>query len=196
MIADRTDVGWAAMGTIRLSTGHTGQTAAQSALACLFAGGFVLISGLAVAQEAAQAPGAKVEEREGFLDAATRWFGEQVSTINSGFKDARKGVENFGREAGIAAKSTADGAKDAADAVVRIPNARVVTGHEKCRLAANGAPDCVAAANDVCKGRGFSSGKSVDMTTAEICPPKGWVQNRSGGNGCVTETFVSRALCQ
>jgi hypothetical protein len=169
---------------------------AQLALSCLFAGGFVLISALAVAQEAAQAPGAKVEEREGILDATTRWLSEQVSTINSGFSDARKGVENFGREAGIAARSTADGAKDAADAVGRIPNARVVTGHEKCRLAANGAPDCVAAANDVCKGRGFAAGKSVDMTTAQICPPKAWVQNHSTGDGCVTETFVSRALCQ
>jgi hypothetical protein len=193
----QTDVGWAAMGTIRLSTGLRGQTAAHSARACLFAGGFVLISALAAAQEAGQAPAAKPQESEGFLAVTKRWLGEQAATINSGFKDARDKVENFGREAGIAAKTTVDSAKDAADAVVRIPSARVVTGQEKCRLAANGAPDCVAAANDVCKGRGFSSGKSLDMTTAEICPPKVYMQGRRvSSEGCVTETFVSRALCQ
>jgi hypothetical protein len=184
------------MGTIRLSTGYAKQPAAHTARACLLAAALVMVSALAAAQEAAQAPGAKAEQSPGFLATATRWLGEQVETINSGFKDARRGVENFGREAGLAAKTTADGAKDAAGAVVRIPNARVVTGHEKCRLASNGAPDCVAAANDVCKGQGFSSGKSVDMTTAEICPPKAWVQNHAAGDGCVTETFVSRALCQ
>ena len=37
---------------------------------------------------------------------------------------------------------------------------------------------------------------SVDMTTAEICPPKAYMQGRSNDAACVTETFVSRALCQ
>jgi hypothetical protein len=184
------------MGTIRLSTGYAKLPAAHTACACLLAAAFVMVSALALAQEAAQAPSAKAEQSPGFLATATRWLGEQVELINSGFKDARRGVENFSREAGLAAKTTADGAKDAADAVARIPNARVVTGHEKCRLASNGAPDCIAAANDVCKMRGFSSGKSVDMTTAEICPPKAYMQGRSNDAACVTETFVSRALCQ
>jgi hypothetical protein len=187
------DVGLAAMGTIRLSTGDA-KPVVHSARVCVLAGALMLISALAAAQETPQ-PGTKARD-DGFLAAATRWLGEQVETVNSGFKDARNKVENFGREAGLAAKTTADGAKDAADAVARIPNARVVTGHEKCRLASNGAPDCVAAANDVCKARGFSQGKSVDMTTAEICPPKVYMQGRSDGARCVTETFVSSALCQ
>jgi hypothetical protein len=184
------------MGTIRLSTGYAKQPAVHAARACLLAAAFGMISAVSLAQEAAQPAEAKPQDGRGFLAAATRWVGEQVETINSSFKDARSKVENFGREAGLAAKTTADGAKDAADAVARIPNARVVTGHEKCRLASNGAPDCVAAANEVCKGRGFSSGKSVDMTTAEICPPKAYMQGRSNGERCVTETFVSSALCQ
>jgi hypothetical protein len=184
------------MGTIRLSTGDARQPAVRAARACLLAAAFGVISAVALAQEAAPPAEAKPQDNKGFLATATRWLGEQVETINSGFKDARSKVENFGREAGLAAKTTAHGAKDAADAVARIPNARVVTGHEKCRLASNGAPDCVAAANDVCKTRGFSSGKSVDMTTAEICPPKAYMQGRSNDAACVTETFVSRALCQ
>ena len=80
--------------------------------------------------------------------------------------------------------------------MVRIPKARVISGHAKCRIAANGAPDCVSAAEQVCRTKGFESGASLDMTTAEICPPKAWVAGRNTGDGCRTETFVSRALCQ
>ncbi len=161
---------------------------ALSALAVLFALASVA---LAVAQEP-KPP----EHEEGFLAAAGRWFGEQASKLGSGFKDARQNVEIFGREAGVAAKSTAQGAKDAADAVVRIPAARSVSGHETCGVAPNGAPDCLAAADALCKGKGFASGKSLDMTTAEVCPPKVYASGRSTGPECKTETFVSRALCQ
>jgi hypothetical protein len=116
--------------------------------------------------------------------------------MKSTFKDAGKKFETFGHEAGIAAKTTAEGAKDAADAVARIPKARVVTGHEKCNNAPNGAPDCLAAANVMCKARGFDSGKSTDMTTAVVCPPKVLLSGRNNGSECRDETFVSRALCQ
>ena len=51
----------------------------------------------------------------------TRWVDEQASKLGSHFRGARSGVENFGHEAGIAAKSTVEGAKDAAGAVTRIP---------------------------------------------------------------------------
>ena len=154
----------------------------------------VLMAALAVAQESA--PAARPNEDTGFFGAIGRWFDQQADKMNSTFGDARKKIENFGREAGVAAKSTAAGAKDAADAVARIPSARVVTGHEKCRIAPNGAPDCLAAANAICKAKGFESGKSMDMTTAEICPPKVLLSGRNSGPECRDETFVSRALCQ
>jgi hypothetical protein len=54
----------------------------------------------------------------------------------------------------------------------------------------------VVAANAICKTKGFASGKSVDMTTAEICPAQVYISGRNSGEGCHTETFVSRALCQ
>jgi len=151
-------------------------------------------------QRAVQAPGSQqrgpASESPGLLETIGRWFDRQADNLGSSFKDAGKGVENFGREAGVAAKSTVDGAKDAADAVVRIPAARVISGHEKCRVAPNGAPDCVAAATAMCKARGFESGKSADMTTAEVCPAQVYLSGRSSGGECRTETFVSRALCQ
>ena len=48
----------------------------------------------------------------------------------------------------------------------------------------------------MCKTKGFEGGKSVDMTTAEVCPPQVYLSGRNSGPGCHTETFVSRALCQ
>ncbi|MFN3655797.1 MAG: hypothetical protein ACK4UO_00920 [Pseudolabrys sp.] len=136
------------------------------------------------------------QDEPGFFGSIGRWFDEQAANIGATFGDARRKVETFGRDAGVAARSTAEGAKDAADAVARLPNTRVVSGHEKCRTAPNGAPDCIVAANAICKARGFDSGKSLDMTTAEECPAKVWTSGRKNEGDCKTITFVSRALCQ
>jgi len=154
-----------------------------------------LTSALAFAQDAVPS-NEKPKEDPGFFSAVGRWFSQQSANVNSTFNDTRQKVEGFGQEAGAAAKSTVDGAKDAAGAVARIPNVRTVSGHEKCQAAPNGAPDCVAAANAICKAKGFDSGRSLAMTTAEICPPKVWMAGRSTGPECRTETFVSRAVCQ
>jgi hypothetical protein len=142
----------------------------------------LLMSALAAAQDGSSKP----PESPGFFGSIVHWFG-------STFSDAGKKVANFGHEAGVAAKSTVDTAKDAAGAVARIPGVRVITGHEKCQNAPNGAPDCQAAAMSLCKAKGFDSGKSMDMTTAEVCSPKVLL---SGRGECKDETFVSRALCQ
>ena len=180
------------MDSKRALTCHRKRTAAHCAVACLFAGGMVLMAALAVAQEAAPKP----NQETGFFAAVGRWFDQQADKMSSTFGDARKKIENFGRDAGDTAKSTAAGARDAVDAVTRLPNARVVSGHEKCRVAPNGAPDCLAAAAAICKSKGFESGKSMDMTTALVCPPKVLLSGRNSGPECHDETFVSRALCQ
>lgn len=166
------------------------RAASSAALAIVFA---VAATALAAAQQAAPS---KPPKDEGFFESVGRWFDEQAAKVGSGFKDAQEKVENFGHEAGVAAKTTAEGAIDAADAVARIPNTRPVSGHQTCRIAPNGAPDCVAAANALCKAKGFASGKSLDFTTAEVCPPKAMLTGREVNAGCKTETFVSRALCQ
>jgi hypothetical protein len=184
------------MGTNRLSNCRTGRTAASSLLACLGAGAILLTAALALAQEGAASNSRAAADQPGFLGGIARWFERQASKIGSGFKDASWRVENFGHEAGVAARTTVDGAKDAAGAVARIPAARVVTGRQKCTVAPNGAPDCVAAANAVCRTKGFESGKSLDTTTAEFCPAQVYLSGRNSGEGCRTETFVSRVLCQ
>ena len=186
---------WRAMGIKEALTFHRKRAAGPSALACVFAAVVMLMSAMAAAQDTA-APSQKSNDGGGFLAAVSRWFKEQSASVNSSFESARKKVEGIGRDAGDVAKTTVEGAKDAAGAVARIPVARAVSGHEKCQLAPNGAPDCVAAASAMCKAKGFDSGKSLDMTTAEVCPPKVYMSGRSTGPECSTETFVSRAFCQ
>jgi hypothetical protein len=136
------------------------------------------------------APRPDTREDPGFFASVGQWFDRQVT----GAKDA---FNNLGREAGIAAKTTADTAKDAADTLTnKLPATTLIAGHEICHIAPNGAPDCDTAATAICKGKGFKSGKSVDMTTAETCPAKVYMAGRSSGPECKTETFVSSAICQ
>jgi hypothetical protein len=187
------------------------QRAARRALGGLFAGALVLSAGLAVAQDAAKtAP--PPPEPQGFFSTIGRWWDQTTENWTAGVSGVRKRFEKFGQEAGVAARTTVDNAKSAADAVARttvdnaksaadavarLPNARIVRGHEKCKVAPNGAPDCVAATIALCKANGFEGGgSSLDMTTAEVCPPQVYLSGRSSGEGCRTETFVSRAVCQ
>jgi hypothetical protein len=182
-----------------------GARAAKTAAAALFA--CALILGSALAQDAPKASLAATDtpkaqsaptppQQPGFFAAIGRWFDQTTSTINQGARSMRERFQNLGHEAGVAAQSTVDNAKDAADAMGRLPNARMMGGHEKCETAPNGAPDCIAAAYAICKAKGFNTGKSVDMTTAEVCPAQVYLAGRNSGPGCHTETFVSRALCQ
>jgi len=168
-----------------------------AALICVAVTAVTLLPAAATARDKARGPAA---EEPGFFQIIGRWFDRQADTINATFGGARSSVEEFGHEAGIAASKTVDNAKDvakgAADVMNSLPATGVVSGHEKCRIAPNGAPDCGHAADAVCRTKGFKSGSSIDMTTAEVCPPKVWMAGRNSGPGCHTETFVSRALCQ
>jgi hypothetical protein len=165
------------------------------AAGCVLATAFVLCSALAAALDAAMP--APRPQQDGCFGAISRWWNQSTETWNSGVSDVRKRFENFGNEAGVAARTTVDNAKSAADAVARLPSARVVRGHEKCKNAPNGAPDCIAATAALCKSKGFDNGgSSLDMTTAEVCPAQVYLSGRSDGEGCHTETFVSRVLCQ
>ena len=189
------------MGSNRIMTSLAGKPAASSLLACLCAGVILFGVAVAVAQEPANAnppapaPAPQAEDH-GFFSTIGRWFDQTATNIKSGLGSAGSTVQNFGHEAGVVAKSTVNTAKDAAGAVAALPTARFVKGHETCALASNGAPDCLAAANVICKAKGYTSGKSIDMTTAEVCPAQVYLSGRTSGEGCHIQTFVSRALCQ
>lgn len=73
----------------------------------------------------------------------------------------------------------------------------VVDGRVLCPVAGNGAPDCDTASQKLCSGKGYKSGRSLDIETAEKCSAKVYISGRTGAPGeCRTENYVTRAVCQ
>src|SRR4029077_10165171 len=83
--------------------------------------------------------------------AIGRWIDESFAKLDSNLQDTRKNIDHLTRDAAVAARTTADVAKEAADAMVSLPNTRVISGHQNCPLASNGAPNCIDAAIVLCK---------------------------------------------
>jgi hypothetical protein len=168
----------------------------------LCAAAIMLLAQAAPAQEPQQEPAQAAGQRSAhapppptLLHALARWFDESLATI--GLHDVQGPLGDVGARTGEAAKDAADVAVEAAGAVVRLPGTRVVTARQRCEPAGNGAPDCQTAANTVCRSRGFWSGRSVDIESAQKCPAQVWLSRRSPAPGeCALETFVTRAICQ
>jgi len=181
----------------------------------------VLLFSLAVTAQEAQPPRqpASPAQQEttrraepGMLESIGRWFQDSFDRFKSGIQGAGGTIGDLGDRASGAAKDAADVAKDAAksaadaakgaaknaaDTVARLPRTRVVDGRERCAVAPNGAPDCRVAADAVCRGKGFGSGTSLDIQSAQKCPARIWLSGRSPEPGeCEVETFVTRAVCQ
>ncbi|HKS18391.1 MAG TPA: hypothetical protein VJS63_04185 [Bradyrhizobium sp.] len=90
-----------------------------------------------------------------------------------------------------------DAARDAGDSLSRLKPSTVVTGRSACLVAANGAPDCKAGADKLCRSKGYAEGKSLDTDAAEKCSPKAYIPGRKREPGdCKTENYVTRAVCQ
>ena len=131
---------------------------------------------------------AEPELQAGFIDAFGRWLQDGREKFDSQVKGAKEALGEFHDKA-------RDNAKEAAGALTGA--SRVVNGHARCEVAQNGAPDCAVAANSVCLGKGFKTGKSVATQTEEKCPARVLLSGRSPSAGeCKTETFVTRAVCQ
>jgi len=124
------------------------------------------------------------------VDTIGRWFDDGTTKFKSNLQGAQQSFDEF-------ADQTRDAAKDATDAVMGLPNARIVTVRERCAAAQNGAPDCQAAAATACRGKGFQTGKSVDTQSEHKCPAQVLLKGRAPNDvECSTEIFVTRAVCQ
>jgi hypothetical protein len=175
-----------------------------------------LVAARAVAEEppTAPPPAATAPEpsnpnyKPGFIDAFGRLIGDSASRLNSQIKGANETLGTIGSQttdvakdaakgAVGAAKDAVDTARDAAGSIIGLPSTHVVTGHELCAAAPNGAPDCRAAADAACRGKGFASGRSLDTQSTKKCPARVWLSLRPPAEGeCPVETFVTRAVCQ
>jgi hypothetical protein len=118
----------------------------------------------------------------GPLGAVGRFIGDSVSGIGAGIKATGKAIGEV----------TAP-ARGAATAVVRLPNTRFVSGNERCAVAPNGAPDCAAAAEALCRAKGFAGGRSLDTQTRYCIPQAAAVGGPLKPADCI---YVTRALCQ
>jgi hypothetical protein len=147
-------------------------------------------------------------EKRGLLNNFGRWWDQSFADFNAKLKAAREKIEDINtkqnessKDAATAAKEAvkkaADAAKDAATAVVRLPNTRVLELGDRCEVAANGAPDCRAAATNACRKKGFDSGQPIDIRTSQECPPAVLFSGRPPAEGeCPEETVILRAICQ
>jgi len=141
---------------------------------------------------------------QGFMDAFGNWVQQGVASVGAGFGamvgvvggQAGQAAKGAADAASTVAKSAADVARDTASSVPKLPTG-VIRGRERCILAPNGAPDCRAAAEAMCRAKGYAGGASVDFETAEKCPPPYRVSSRNTPEGvCSFEHFVTSALCQ
>jgi len=176
--------------------------------ACLAAG--LMLAPCALAQDAAPPP-APPQQKPGVFESIGRWFDNGASNFRDHLRGAKRRMDELGDDAAANNKAISDQAakmgqgaadvgKGAADATVnamgavaKLPTARMMSGRERCVAAPNGAPDCVSAAETLCRKHGFTSGKSMDFTSAEECPVKTLLGQN---NECTTVTFISRAMCQ
>lgn len=119
-----------------------------------------------------------------------------VEELGKLLKDSASGLSSTLPSAGQALDGLNSSAKDATDSLRRIAplsGQTVTTGRTLCPAAANGAPDCKLAADQLCKAKGYAEGRSVDIESSQKCSAKAYF---SGNGACRTENFVTRAVCQ
>jgi len=127
---------------------------------------------------------AKPAGNPGLVEEFSKLLKDSASHLSSSWKGSQKTLDDLNAKT-----------KDAADSLTRVQS--VINGRVACPVSANGAPDCNAAAEQLCKGKGFKTGKSLDMETSEKCSAKVYLSGRTGAPGeCRTENYVTRAVCQ
>jgi hypothetical protein len=134
---------------------------------------------------------ASVEETNAKLKARTD---ETNAKLKQSVEENNAKWRELSERSGKAAKEAAAAQKEAADAFKNLANTRLIEGRQVCEPAANGSPDCQAAAEVICKGKGFAIGKSADITTTRKCSARALLQRDE--SDCRTETVVIKAACQ
>lgn len=129
---------------------------------------------------------------------------ESAANMNKNFGEMWQGAARSNSEAAKAssdaaanlARGAVDAAKGTAEAFGKLGANRIVTGRERCEIAANGAPDCRQAAEKLCKTKGFSTGNSLENETVERCSALVLLRGNRKPGECPVEHAVVRAMCQ
>ena len=134
-------------------------------------------------QDAAVAsPSSVAPSSPGLFNVLGGFIKDSTDSVTSGLKGTQQRIDDIN--------------KGALDTLTRLPSAGMVTGRIACQMASNGAPDCYAAAETLCKGKGFSNGKSLLTESAETCKPRVLIPGYKRKDGdCRIDTIVTRASC-
>jgi hypothetical protein len=129
----------------------------------------------------ASAP-AQPPRADGLFGTIGRWIDGSIASVNRAWKGKSENAPSEAREgAGIG----------------MLPNMKIVSGHERCDIGANGAPDCSRAVETLCRSKGLAAGKSLDVQSVEKCPAQVWIAGARPRPGeCRKESYVRRAFCQ
>ncbi len=121
--------------------------------------------------------------RPGLIDKLGDWLRDSAEGVSSGLKDTQQRIQDIN--------------KGTLDTLTSIPVAGLASGRSLCPRSANGAPDCYAATEKLCKEKGYTTGRSLDTESAETCNPRIFLPGYQRKQGdCRTDTFVTRAACQ
>lgn len=130
-----------------------------------------------------------VEEIGKLLKNSVTGLRDSASGLTSNLPSARETIDGI--------NSSAKDATESLSLINPMNPQTMVNGRVACPAAANGAPDCKAASDKLCKDKGYKEGKSLDIETAEKCSARVYLSGRTGAPGeCRKENFVTRAVCQ
>jgi hypothetical protein len=138
-------------------------------------------------QPPASAPGL---DNSGLIRDIGKLFEKSLSVLPP-LKSPGEAIDDLNARAREAAKETGD-------ALSRLAKpSSMVTGRTICPTAANGPPDCKAAADRLCQSKGYKEGKSLGADSAETCSAKVYIPGRQRKpDDCRTDNYVTTALCQ
>jgi hypothetical protein len=122
--------------------------------------------------------------RPGLLDTLGGLLRDSADGVSSTLKGTHERIQDLN--------------KGTLETLTSIPVAGLASGRALCPRSANGAPDCYAATERLCKDKGYAvGGRSLDTETSETCNPRIYLPGYKRKDGdCKVETFVTRAACQ
>jgi hypothetical protein len=148
----------------------------------------------AAAQEAPPPAPEPPSKPDDFFDKLNRWWGKSASDFKQSVEEQNAKWRELNAKSEKAAKDAATASREAAEAFKNLSNTRMVEGRKVCEIAANGSPDCQTAAELLCRSKGFTTGKSADITTSRKCSIRGMLHR--DGSACKVETVMIKAACQ
>lgn len=142
----------------------------------------------------AAAPAAPSPGGGGLFEKLGDLLRDSAAGVSSGLKGTQQRLEDLNKGT---QQRLEDLNKGTLDTLSRIPVAGFASGRALCPRAANGVPDCYVATDNLCKEKGYSSGRSLDTESSETCNPRIYLPGYKRKDGdCRLDTFVTRAACQ